>query len=98
MENILFLQKTIKALGRSWHEEHFVCGGSCQKPLSGASFYEKDGSAFCKEDYDFMFAAKCIHCFKPITDKAIIALNGKWHKDCFRCKVSLLNFKILDIT
>lgn len=80
-------QKIIKALGQSWHEYHFTCGGPCAKPMSGQSFFERDGKPYCKEDFEQIFAAKCAGCARPISDKAIIALDAKWHKDCFKCKV-----------
>ncbi|XP_055844772.1 transforming growth factor beta-1-induced transcript 1 protein [Episyrphus balteatus] len=79
-------EKTIKALGNTWHEDCFICNGPCNGSLVGTSFYERDGKAYCKSDYEQLFAAKCAGCSKSITDNAIIALNVKWHKDCFKCK------------
>ncbi|KAM7348072.1 paxillin isoform 1-T5 [Cochliomyia hominivorax] len=80
------LERTIKALGLTWHEQCFCCGGPCKKPLVGSSFYERDGKAYCKTDFEILFAARCTGCAKPITENAIIALNSKWHRDCFKCK------------
>ncbi|CAD7090865.1 unnamed protein product [Hermetia illucens] len=79
-------EKVIKALGQTWHEEHFVCNGTCNKPISGAPFYEREGKAYCKDDFEKLFASKCTGCTLPILDKAVIALDAKWHKDCFKCK------------
>lgn len=78
--------RTLKALGHTWHEEHFLCSGPCKLPLYGASFYEHEGNAYCKTDFENLFAAKCSGCAKPITENAIVALNSKWHRECFRCK------------
>lgn len=58
------------------------------KPMSGESFFEREGKPYCKEDFENIFAAKCNGCQKPISDKAIVALEAKWHKDCFKCKVT----------
>jgi hypothetical protein len=33
---------------------------------------------------------KCKGCSKPITDKALKALGGQWHVNCFVCKVRLV--------
>lgn len=74
-------------MGQCWHEYHFTCGGPCKKPMSGSAFFERDGKPYCKEDFEQIFAAKCQGCSRPISDKAIIALEAKWHKDCFKCKV-----------
>ncbi|XP_043950163.1 transforming growth factor beta-1-induced transcript 1 protein-like [Drosophila biarmipes] len=79
------LERTICAMGESWHEDCFCCGGACKKPLANQSFYEKDGKAYCKQDYEDLFAARCAKCEKPITDSAVVAMNVKWHRDCFRC-------------
>ncbi|XP_046802227.1 serine protease SP24D isoform X2 [Lucilia cuprina] len=78
------LERTIKALGLTWHEDCFCCGGPCNKPLVGTSFYEREGKAYCKNDFEALFAARCAGCFKPITENAIVALDAKWHRDCFK--------------
>lgn len=75
-------------MGKSWHEDHFVCGGPCKKPMSGTPFFEREGKPYCKSDFEKLFASKCERCTKPITENAVIALNAKWHKDCFLCKVT----------
>lgn len=82
------LQKVVKALGKTWHDEHFTCSGPCKKPMSTQPFFEKEGKVYCKPDYEKLFAAKCEGCQNPITDNTIVALNAKWHKDCFVCKVT----------
>lgn len=86
--SFFLLQRTIKAMEQSWHEECFVCGGPCKKPLVGTSFYERDGRPYCRVDFEQLFAARCAGCSQPITENAIVALNAKWHRDCFKCKVS----------
>ncbi|XP_063624677.1 transforming growth factor beta-1-induced transcript 1 protein isoform X1 [Cydia splendana] len=77
--------RVIQALGVSWHANHFVCGG-CKKELGGGGFMEQGGRPYCSECYAHKFAARCAGCSKPITDKAIIALDAKWHRECFTCK------------
>ncbi|XP_060650175.1 transforming growth factor beta-1-induced transcript 1 protein-like [Drosophila nasuta] len=79
------MERTICAMGENWHECCFVCDGACKKPLSNCPFYERDGKAYCKQDYEDLFAVRCAKCEKPITDSAIVAMNAKWHRDCFRC-------------
>lgn len=75
-------------MGKTWHEDHFVCNGPCKKPMAAVPFFEKDGKPYCKPDFEKLFASKCEKCKQPITDKTIIALNANWHKDCFSCKVT----------
>lgn len=80
------LDRTIKALGAAWHENCFCCEGPCSKPLAGTTYYERDGKAYCKTDFEELFAAKCAGCSKPIIENAILALDSKWHQNCFKCK------------
>lgn len=79
-------------MGKTWHEDHFVCAGPCKKPMAAVPFFERDGKPYCKPDFEKLFAAKCEGCEQPITDKTIIALNANWHRDCFVCKVNLTRF------
>ncbi|CAH4028664.1 transforming growth factor beta-1-induced transcript 1 protein [Pieris brassicae] len=76
--------RVIQALGVSWHAHHFVCGG-CRKELGGGGFMEQAGRAYCSSCYADKFAARCAGCAQPIVDKAIVALDAKWHRDCFTC-------------
>ncbi|KAH8246516.1 hypothetical protein KR038_007944 [Drosophila bunnanda] len=79
------LERTVSAMGESWHENCFRCDGACRKPLASLPFYERDGKVYCRQDYEDLFAARCAKCDKPITDHAVVAMNSKWHRDCFRC-------------
>ncbi|KAJ0176869.1 hypothetical protein K1T71_008048 [Dendrolimus kikuchii] len=76
--------RVIQALGVAWHAHHFVCGG-CRKELGGGGFMEQAGRPYCSACYADKFAARCKGCNRPIVDKAIIALDAKWHRDCFTC-------------
>ncbi|GLV32984.1 uncharacterized protein CBL_08953 [Carabus blaptoides fortunei] len=77
-------EKVITALGHEWHEEHFVCA-LCKKRLAGQSFYERNGQPYCKQDFLSQFADRCTQCGQPIQERAVLALDGKWHQDCFKC-------------
>lgn len=39
-------QKVVKAMGKTWHEDHFVCSGPCKKPMAAVPFFEKDGKPY----------------------------------------------------
>ena len=73
---ICFIQ-VITALGKVWHIEHFMCD-QCKVPLGTKNFYERDGAAFCEEDYHRIFAPKCNYCNGPIVDVSFIMM-------CFKC-------------
>lgn len=76
--------QVITALGKVWHIEHFVCE-QCKVPLGTKNFYERDGAAFCEEDYHRIFAPKCCYCNGPIVDKCVTALGNTWHPEHFFC-------------
>lgn len=59
--------QVITALGKVWHIEHFTCA-NCNLPLGTKNFYERDGEAYCEEDYHKIFAPKCAYCNGPIVD------------------------------
>ncbi|KAJ8043973.1 Paxillin [Holothuria leucospilota] len=74
----------ITALEQTWHPEHFFCA-QCGKNFGKDGFHEKNGKAYCPEDYFDMFAPKCGGCHMAIMDNYITALNVQWHPDCFVC-------------
>ncbi|GBP33864.1 Transforming growth factor beta-1-induced transcript 1 protein [Eumeta japonica] len=84
LESTTAARRVIQALGVSWHSDHFVCGG-CRKQLGGGGFMEQAGRPYCSACYADKFAARCAGCRQPIVDKAVVALDAKWHKDCFTC-------------
>lgn len=79
------LDKCVTALEQSWHPEHFFCA-HCGSPFGDDGFHEKNGKAYCRNDYYNLFAAKCSGCRKPVMQNYITALDGHWHSECFVCK------------
>ncbi|KAJ3409476.1 hypothetical protein HDV05_004420 [Chytridiales sp. JEL 0842] len=81
----IILEKCITALGRQWHPEHFMCSccGSVFGP--GTGFLEKDGEAYCEDDYHALFSPPCFKCKKPILGEYLSALNTEFHPHCFGC-------------
>ncbi|XP_029650842.1 paxillin isoform X7 [Octopus sinensis] len=78
------VDKCVTALDKTWHPEHFFCG-LCGRNFGDEGFHERDGQAYCREDFLKMFAPKCGGCAQPIKDSYISALNRHWHPDCFVC-------------
>lgn len=70
------VDRTITALGKSWHVEHFICT-QCLKPFPGGSYYERDGRPYCEADFYSLFAPKCMGCNEPIKGDCINALGGQ---------------------
>ncbi|KCV69420.1 paxillin [Fonticula alba] len=77
--------RCINALGKTWHPDHFFCS-QCGKSFGDSGFMEKDGKAYCEEDYFNMFAPKCGGCDQAIMADCITALSRQWHPACFVCQ------------
>jgi len=76
--------QVITALGYTWHPEHFTCE-VCNQELGTSNFFERDGKAYCEQDYHLLFSPRCGLCNGPILDKCISALDNTWHPECFLC-------------
>jgi LIM domain/Protein DA1 len=60
----------ITALGKAWHEEHFVCT-HCGRRLSGGAFYNRGDAPYCYDCYLQLFGRRCMVCTEPIKDSYI---------------------------
>lgn len=74
------------ALEKTWHPDHFFCA-QCGRAFGEEGFHEKEGKAYCRDDYYEMFAPKCQACDRPIMENYISALGAQWHPECFVCMV-----------
>ncbi|KAI9204827.1 paxillin [Polychytrium aggregatum] len=88
--------RCINALGKAFHPDHFFCC-QCGKVFSqGDGFLEgPDGRAYCENDYRHLFADVCGRCEKPLVGDHFVALNQKWHKECFTC--ADCNLSLVDV-
>lgn len=75
----------MEALGKCWHPEHFVCS-ECSAPFTSLTFRQHDGRPYCEDDYQKLFGEWCAKCGKPIDDQVVIAMDKKFHTDCFVCE------------
>lgn len=77
----------MEALGKCWHPEHFVCS-ECSAPFATLTFRQHEGRPYCEEDYQKLFGEWCAKCGKPIDDKVVMAMDKKFHTECFICEDS----------
>ncbi|KAL1022931.1 hypothetical protein UPYG_G00034350 [Umbra pygmaea] len=80
----VILGKMITALGQTWHPEHFVCV-ECQTELGTSGFFEREGKAYCENDYKNIFSPRCGYCKGPIMQKILTAMDRTWHPEHFFC-------------
>jgi len=73
----------VKALGKCWCPDHFLCGG-CAKPVSGQCFKHND-NPYCKACYIEEVNGPCAKCGEVIDGDVLEAFGKRFHADCFRC-------------
>ena len=78
------LGRSITALGKVWHPEHFVCF-ICHEPFSGSNFYEKDNKPYCELHYAQEFGKVCAKCNRPIIKESLFFLDKVYHPEHFVC-------------
>uniref|UniRef100_A0A8R1DUR8 LIM zinc-binding domain-containing protein n=2 Tax=Caenorhabditis japonica TaxID=281687 RepID=A0A8R1DUR8_CAEJA len=76
--------QVVIALGKMWHPEHYTCC-ECNVELGQRPFFERNGRAYCEEDYHSSFSPKCQGCHRAITDRCVTAMNKNFHIECFTC-------------
>jgi len=76
--------RSITAMGRVWHPEHFVCA-HCHRPFMTSTFREHDGKPYCEMHYKQLFADICAKCNRPVVDKIIRVFGKAWHPEHFVC-------------
>lgn len=86
-DGFCYVQRCITALGQHWHPNHFFCAQCGKSFPPGAGFLEKDGMAYCEEDYFALFAMHCGGCGKGIIGEFVSACGKEWHMGCFVCVV-----------
>uniref|UniRef100_A0A3P9HSV1 Zyxin n=1 Tax=Oryzias latipes TaxID=8090 RepID=A0A3P9HSV1_ORYLA len=76
-------QPAVKAMDKLFHSNCFSCM-SCQRPLQGMQFYDRNGSPQCEDCYKNSLAT-CFRCGERITDRVLKAVGQTFHAHCFRC-------------
>ncbi|KAF7708590.1 zyxin isoform X1 [Silurus meridionalis] len=76
-------QPAVRAMDKLFHSHCFCCL-TCQRPLQGMQFYDRDGTPECEECYVNSLAI-CSRCGERITDRVLKAVGQCFHAHCFRC-------------
>lgn len=61
----------LRALGATWHPEHFVCAG-CGQTIEGTRFHIHQGAPYHVECYSRQVASHCVYCGKPLLGEHLI--------------------------
>jgi len=87
--------RSITALGKVWHPDHFVCH-ICNVAFVESNFFENDGLPYCQTHYIQLFGDNCAFCKEPITKNCVRFLEKAYHEHhflCQQCQVPLKNGK-----
>jgi len=78
--------RVVRALGKSWHAQHFVCC-YCEKPFMHDTYFigPGDGKPYCEYHYNKVFGDTCTYCSEVIQTQVIATLEKRWCEHCFRC-------------
>jgi len=91
------LGRSITALGKVWHPDHFVCF-TCHEPFAGSNFYEHDGKPYCEVHYTQEFGVACAKCNRPVVHNACHFMDKVYHVEHFTCHSCDKPLKRGDIT
>lgn len=54
-------------MNKTFHADCFQCA-QCGKVLNPEKFMEKDGKAYCENDFNQLFLPKCYACTRTVLD------------------------------
>jgi hypothetical protein len=76
----------VKALGRTYHPDHFVCK-VCSNPFTDGMVFQYKDEPYCQTHYQELFAVKCGYCDKGILGRGftISEIEKSFHEECFFC-------------
>ncbi|KAI9104817.1 hypothetical protein DFS34DRAFT_214499 [Phlyctochytrium arcticum] len=76
--------RSITAMGKQYHPEHFVCS-RCEKPFGSSVYWEYKGKPYCELHYREMVGEVCGLCYEPVLGKTISAMGRPWCENHFVC-------------
>ncbi|KAF3839226.1 hypothetical protein F7725_017943 [Dissostichus mawsoni] len=76
-------QPAVRAMEKLFHSDCFCCL-SCQRPLQGLQFYDRDGAPQCDDCYTSSLAV-CSRCGERITDRVLKAVGQRFSPQCVSC-------------
>ncbi|TPX63990.1 hypothetical protein SpCBS45565_g06187 [Spizellomyces sp. 'palustris'] len=76
--------RSITAMGKQYHPEHFVCS-KCENPFGSSVYWEYKGKPYCEAHYHEQLGDVCGLCYEPVVGRTITAMQRKWCEQHFVC-------------
>jgi hypothetical protein len=80
----LIKEEVLNAVDKSWHPDCFGCA-ECGEPFPDMLYFERDGQAYCEDDFKVKFCKKCPACEEYVVEGGLEALGDMWHDGCLVC-------------
>ncbi|ELP90406.1 lim domain, putative [Entamoeba invadens IP1] len=75
----------IKAIGKFYHEDCFVCTLCGEKFGGDRKIMEHNGDVVCSLCYEETYVERCYKCGKPLVGKYLVVDGHNYHDTCFVC-------------
>uniref|UniRef100_A0A0N5AXP7 LIM zinc-binding domain-containing protein n=1 Tax=Syphacia muris TaxID=451379 RepID=A0A0N5AXP7_9BILA len=76
-------ERSIFALNKHWHVEHFVCS-KCERILTDGKYHERKDRAYCESCYIKIFSKTCFKCGHTLQNYITI-FKKDWCPTCYTC-------------
>ncbi|CAL2040795.1 unnamed protein product [Caenorhabditis brenneri] len=79
------VEQSLFTMNRHWHLHHFRCA-ACARPFNGHEHYEKNGKAYCREDFLELIGHHCFICDQNVAGAMVHVFGKAFCPDCYRCR------------
>ncbi|KAF1757994.1 hypothetical protein GCK72_014452 [Caenorhabditis remanei] len=79
------IEQSLFTMNKHWHIHHFRCA-TCSRPFNGHEHYEKNGKAYCRDDFLELIGHHCFICDKNVAGAMVHVFGKAFCPDCYRCR------------
>ncbi|XP_046848795.1 transforming growth factor beta-1-induced transcript 1 protein-like isoform X3 [Xenia sp. Carnegie-2017] len=85
-DELIVSGEIVRAMGKTYHAEHFRCR-ICKKVIGEGKYTTENDEVVCVECHKLHYAEECVSCGKKITlgQKSLSIGQKHWHEKCFTC-------------
>lgn len=79
------VEQSIFTMNKHWHTDHFRCA-TCARPFFGHEHYEKNGKAYCRDDFLELIGHHCFICDRNVGGGMVHVFGKAFCPECYRCR------------